>query len=79
MNEKLTSALRATKVVQEHVFRAIESLNNGFEGRIVNSFGIYVQPLDQRIQLEAALEKITAALDLMDQTAWPGSSDYEGQ
>ncbi len=74
---KIAEAAAATDAVQREVGRALERLNSGFNGRIVNGYGVYSDPSRQRTDLRAALEALTAALAVIDRTSWPTPRDYE--
>lgn len=80
MDTKLTieRAADATNVVQENVGSALRILNDNFNGRIVNGFGVYLDPSNQRHHLRAAIEALTKAQAAMDATTWPTAVQYEG-
>ncbi|MBR0641240.1 hypothetical protein [Plastoroseomonas hellenica] len=80
MEVKLTieRAAGATEVIQEHVGSALRILHENFDGRIVNGWGVYADPSNQRHHLRAAIEALTKAQAAMDATTWPTAVQYEG-
>lgn len=74
---KIRAAEATTDVVQEAVGKALTVLNHGFNGRILNGWGIYTDPSQRRRDLMAARELIEGAIACMATTNWPTRSDYE--
>lgn len=74
---KITEAASATDTIQDHVDVALSRLQQGFNGRIVNGFGIYSDPSMRRSDLVEAQKAIEAALAVMRATAWPTNAEYD--
>ena len=72
---KIKKAADATKQIQQQIGTALRALQ-GFEGRIVNSYGIYRDVYRQRQKLNTAFNALRNASKLFDSTAWPTESDY---
>lgn len=75
----IEEAATATTTIQEHVSSALERLQGGFDGRIVNGFGIYVDPSMRHQDLIEARKAIEAALAIMKATKWPTEAEYDAQ
>lgn len=73
----ISKAAKATDQVQDHVGVAIDRLQRGFNGRIVNEYGIYSDPSMRRSDLIEAQKAIEAALSVMRSTAWPSNAEYD--
>lgn len=71
----ITKAADATDQIQDHVDVAIDRLR-GFNGRIVNGYGIYSDPSMRRSDLVEAQKAIEAALSVMRSTDWPSNAEY---
>ena len=71
MSATIAKAAAATDGVQEHVARAIQRLEQDFNGRIIDGRGVYADPSRQRHALTSAITELTAALDLMKTSTWP--------
>ena len=77
MSTEIDAAVRTTGKVQEEVAKAIDILQRGFNGQVVNGAGVYADPLQRRAELLIVLESIEMASRLMNETAWPVATDYE--
>lgn len=73
---KIAKAADSTDEVQEHVGKALSILQPGFNGRIVNGWGIYSDVSNRTRDLAAAIEELQKALEVMRITAWPTKADY---
>lgn len=73
----ITKAADATDQIQDHVGVAIDRLQLGFNGRIVNGYGIYSDPSMRRSDLIEAQKAVEAALSVMRSTAWPSNAEYD--
>ncbi|TQN59184.1 hypothetical protein FLX27_23725 [Agrobacterium tumefaciens] len=73
----IEEAAAATSTIQEHVSSALEQLQGGFNGRIVNGFGVYADPSNRRYDRIEARKAIDAALTVMKETKWPTESEYD--
>lgn len=73
----IEKAAAATDAIQDHVGTALEALQDGFNGRIVNGYGIYTDPSSRHIDLLNARKAIDAALSVMNATKWPTNADYD--
>ncbi|MGP2494391.1 MULTISPECIES: hypothetical protein [Hyphomicrobiales] len=73
----ITKAANATDQIQDHVSVAIDRLQHGFNGRIVNGYGIYSDPSMRRSDLVEAQKAIEAALSVMRSTDWPSNAEYD--
>lgn len=73
----IEEAAAATNTIQEHVSSALERLQGGFNGRIVNGFGIYADPSNRHCDLIEARKAIDAALTVMKATKWPTEAEYD--
>ncbi len=73
----IEDATTATTTIQGHASSALERLQGGFNGRIVNGFGIYVDPSMRHHDLIEARKAIDAALAIMKATNWPTEADYD--
>ncbi|MBB3267691.1 hypothetical protein FHW79_005356 [Azospirillum sp. OGB3] len=71
MSVTTSKAAAATEKVQERMGRAIERLEQDFNGRIIDGRGVYADPSRQRHALSAVIAELTAARDLMNATTWP--------
>jgi hypothetical protein len=76
MSDTIENAAEATGQIQLHVGAAIKILERSFNGRIVNGWGIYVDPPMKQADLLAALKELTAAKALLMQTRWPDATAY---
>ncbi len=77
MNAKITRSAEAVEKVQSYVGKALEVLDHGFNGRIVNGYGVYTDVSTRKYDLAIALDELKKALTLMDTTAWPTNTDYD--
>lgn len=73
----IEKAAAATDAIQDHVGTALETLQHGFNGRIVNGYGIYTDPSNRHLDLLNARKAIDAALSVMNATNWPTNADYD--
>lgn len=73
----ITKAADATDQIQDRVGVAIDRLQRGFNGRIVNGYGIYSDPSMRRSDLIEAQKAIEAALSIMRSTNWPSNAEYD--
>ncbi|NSZ61137.1 hypothetical protein FY133_24205 (plasmid) [Agrobacterium tumefaciens] len=73
----IEEAAAATNSILEHVSSALERLQGGFNGRIVNGFGIYADPSNRHYDLIEARKAIDAALAVMKATKWPTEAEYD--
>jgi len=73
----ITKAADATDQIQDHVGIALDRLQHGFNGRIVNGYGIYSDPSMRRSDLIEAQKAIEAALSVMRSTHWPTNAEYD--
>lgn len=73
----ITKAADATDHIQDQVGIALDRLQGGFNGRIVNGYGIYSDPSMRRLDLVGAQKAIEAALSLMHSTHWPANAEYD--
>lgn len=76
---KIINAASATDTIQDHVGVALDRLQHGFNGRIVNGFGVYADPSMRRNDLVEAQKAIEAALKVMRETAWPSNAEYDAE
>jgi hypothetical protein len=72
---KISKEAATTDKVQSLVGEALDSLQSGFNGRVVNGFGVYADRSSRYNDLNAALVAIRAAMDLMRETEWPTDAD----
>lgn len=73
----ITKAANATDQIQDYVGVALDRLQGGFNGRIVNGYGIYSDPSMRRSDLVEAHKAIEAALSLMRSTDCPSKAEYD--
>lgn len=73
----ITQAAASTSTIQDHVSRALDALQDGFNGRIVNGHGVYADPSGRRRDLIEARNAIDAALTVMNATKWPSNAEYD--
>jgi hypothetical protein len=73
----ITKAAHATDQIQDHVGIAIDRLQSGFNGRIVNGYGIYADPSMRRSDLVEVQKAIETALSIMRSTQWPSNAEYD--
>lgn len=73
----ITKAADATDQIQDQVGIALDRLQGGFNGRIVNGYGIYSDPSMRRSDLVEAQKAIEAALSVMRSTHWPTNAEYD--
>lgn len=74
---KITAAAAVTTAVQDCVAKALTILNDGFEGRIINGYGIYREPGHRARDLRTVRALIEHAQALMEESRWPTNADYE--
>lgn len=70
-------AAAATTAMQDHVSKALDVLQYGFNGHIVNGCGVYTDPSGRHSNLLEARKAIDAALELMKATKWPTEAEYD--
>lgn len=71
------AALRgATDTAQEKVGKALDRLDR-FDGRIMNGYGIYSDPSEQRRALREAIRHLQEAEAAMAAVRWPTDADYD--
>lgn len=75
----IEDAATATTIIQDLASSALETLQGGFVGRIVNGFGIYADPSSRRRDLIEARNAIDAALTVMNATKWPSNAEYDAR
>jgi hypothetical protein len=75
--DKIDAASRATDAIFDHVGTAMRSLNEQFEGRVINGYGICRDPSQARLAVGAAIDELRKAVALFDATQWPTREDYE--
>lgn len=73
----ITKAAKAMDQIQDHVSVAIDRLQRGFNGRIVNGYGIYSDPSMRRSDLIEAQKAIEGALSIMRSIDWPSNAEYD--
>ena len=76
---KIDAASAATDRVFDHVGTAINRLNEQFDGRVVNGYGICRDPAQARLAVAAGIDELKKALVIMDATVWPTNADYEAE
>lgn len=76
MTDEIAKAESAPTEVQAHIGRALSALG-GFNGRIINGFGVYADVSRQHLKLIEARDSIAAALKIMTDTSWPTDADYD--
>lgn len=69
------AAAATTDKVQSLLGEALKSLRLGFNGRVVDGFGVYGDRTIRYDDLNTALGAIGAAMDLMRETGWPPGAD----
>ncbi|OBZ97493.1 hypothetical protein ADU59_00255 (plasmid) [Pararhizobium polonicum] len=67
----------STTTIQDQVGIALEALQRGFEGRIINGYGVYADPSSRHRDLLEARKAIEVALSAMTSTRWPTEAQYE--
>ncbi len=73
----IEKAAASTTTIQDHAGTALEAPQSGFNGRIVNGYGIYVDPSGRRRDLLEARKAIDAALAVMEAAKWPTEAEYD--
>jgi hypothetical protein len=74
--DKISQAAAATDRIQSLVDEALSTLQQGFDGRIVNGFGVYLDSSSRRNDLKTALDAITAAMEILQKSEWPTDADF---
>ena len=74
---KIDAASVATDKIFDLVGNAINGLNQQFEGRVINGFGICSDPSQARLAVAAAIDELTKAKAIFDATSWPTRDDYD--
>jgi hypothetical protein len=72
---KIESAQKATADIFRHLVQAYATLPK-LEGRVVNDHGVLRDPVAFRIQLKRVEVELAAALERLDDAAWPTAADY---
>ncbi|ENN85568.1 hypothetical protein RHSP_06709 [Rhizobium freirei PRF 81] len=72
----IDKAAAATTAIQDQAGKALDVLQYGFNGRIVNGFDIYTDPSGRHSNLLEARKAIDPALELMKATKWPTEAEY---
>ncbi|MGF9566831.1 hypothetical protein AAIH70_25305 [Neorhizobium sp. BT27B] len=75
-HEKISRAANTTDKIQSLVGEALDSLRSGFNGRVVNGFGVYVDSSSRYNDLNTALVAIKAAVEIMRETDWPTDAEF---
>ncbi|TCQ95453.1 hypothetical protein [Neorhizobium sp. JUb45] len=75
-HEKISSAANTTEKIQSLVGEALDSLQSGFNGRVVNGFGVYADSSSRHNDLNTALVAIKAAMEIMRETDWPTEAEF---
>ena len=77
MATTIEKAQAATLEIQDYLGKAANLLSCGLDDRSLNRSGVYKDHFLQRRTLRAAIEALTAAIEIASRTTWPSAADYE--
>lgn len=73
----IEKAAASTTTIQGHAGTALEVLERGFNGRIVNGYGVHFDPSSRHRDLLEARKAIDETPVAMSATTWPTEAEYE--